>query len=84
MCLSLSAQAARELTRTAAKRAMERLAEIRPYKVTGPVTIEIEHTTRNSLPIEAGMRPGTELVDDRTIRYIGKDFMEAWTRYCLR
>jgi len=27
--------------------------------------------------------PGREVVDDRTIRYHGKDFLEAWTRYSL-
>jgi D-aminopeptidase len=47
------------------------------------VTIEIEHTTRNSLPAGANTRPGAEVVDDRTIRYHGKDFLEAWTRYSL-
>ncbi len=83
-CLSLSAPAARKLVREAAERAMKKLPAIRPYKIEGPVTIEVEYTTRNSLSIDAGLRPGTQVVDDRTIRYIGKDFYEAWTRYCLR
>ncbi len=31
------------------------------------------------------LRPsGAEVLDDRTIRYQGKDFMEAWTRYSVR
>jgi D-aminopeptidase len=47
------------------------------------VTVEIEFTTRSSLPIDAAARPGAEVVDDRTIRYHGKDFLEAWTRYSL-
>jgi len=45
------------------------------------VTLEIEYTTRNSLPIAAGAGPGREVVDDRTIRIHGKDLTEAWTRY---
>jgi len=79
-CISLSAQAARELIREKARRAMEKLPQIKPYRVEGPVTFEYEYTTRNSLPIDAHRRPGAEVVNDRTIRYRGKDFFEAWTR----
>ena len=82
-CLSLSAEAARERTREGARRAMAKIGVIPPYRIAGPVTVEIEYTTRNSLPIDAGLRPGAEVVDDRTIRYHGKDFLEAWTRYSL-
>lgn len=56
-------------------------ASIRPYKVRGPVTLQIEYTTRNSLSPDAGLAPGAEVLDDRTIRYRGKDFLEAYTRY---
>jgi D-amino peptidase len=80
-CLSMSAQEARETIRAAATRAMKKISQIRPYRIDGPVTIEIEYTTRNSLGIDAGRAPGAEVVDDRTIRYRGKDFLEAWTRY---
>jgi D-amino peptidase len=79
-CISLSADAARSQIREAARRAAGKIGRIRPYKISGPVTIQIEHTTRNSLPISAGLAPGTTVVDDRTIRYEGKDFMEAWVR----
>jgi D-amino peptidase len=79
-CLSLSAPAARDLIRESATRAMKKIGRIRPYKISGPVTIQIEYTTRNSLPIDTGLRPGAEVLDDRTIRYQGKDFLEAWTR----
>jgi D-amino peptidase len=82
-CLSLSAEAARERTREHARRAMAKLGVIKPYRIDGPVTVEIEFTTRSSLPIDAAARPGAEVVDDRTIRYHGKDFLEAWTRYSL-
>jgi len=83
-CLSLSAQAARDLIRDQATRAMQKLGQIRPYRIEGPVTIEYEYTTRNSLPADAALRPGTQVVDDRTIRYQGKDFWEAWTRANVR
>ena len=83
-CVSLSAQAARDLIREKARRAMEKLGQIKPYRVEGPVVFEYEYTTRNSLPIDAARRTGAEVVNDRTIRYRGKDFWEAWTRANLR
>jgi len=83
-CLTLSAKAAQEMIRNAAQRAMAKIGKIRPYRLEGPVTIEVEYTTRNSLPIDAALRAGAEVVDDRTIRYRGRDFLEAWTRYSVR
>ncbi len=83
-CITLSAKAAQDLIREAARRAVSKIGKIRPYRIEGPVTIEVEYTTRNSLPIDARLRPGAEVVDDRTIRYHGKDFLEAWTRYSVR
>ncbi len=79
-CLSLSAEKAREVIRAGAERAMKRIGEMQPYKILGPVTIQIEYTTRNSLPIDAGLAQGAQVVDDRTIRYSGRDFLEAWIR----
>jgi D-aminopeptidase len=79
--VSLSATAARDLIREGARRSMANIGAIQPYRSAGPVTFQVEHTTRNSLPIDAGKAPGTELVDDRTIRYHGKDMLEAWMLY---
>lgn len=79
-CLSMSAPAARDAIRNAARRAAAKIGQVQPYKVSGPVTIEIEYTTRNSLRIDADHALGGEIVDDRTIRYTGKDFMDAWTK----
>ena len=79
-CITMSAEPARQAIRDGAARAMTKLGQIMPYRIDGPVTIEIEYTTRNSLPIDAGTAPGSEVVDDRTIRYKGKDFLEAWIR----
>ena len=79
-CITMSAEQARQAIRDGAARAMTKLGQIMPYRIDGPVTIEIEYTTRNSLPIDAGTAPGSEVVDDRTIRYKGKDFLEAWIR----
>lgn len=79
-CLSLSAEAARQSIYDHARRSVAKIGAIAPYRISGPVTIEIENTTRNSLGPDAGLRPGAEIVDDRTIRYSGRDFLEAWTR----
>lgn len=81
VCISLSAPAARDLIREKAMEAARKMGSIRPYRIAGPVTLEIEYTTRNSLPVGAGSGEGREVVDDRTIRIHGKDLMEAWTRY---
>ena len=79
-CLSLSSTAARALIRERARASMAKLGTIRPYKVDGPVTIEVEYSTRSTPPPDAQLPPETEVVDARTVRYHGKDFMEAWIR----
>ncbi len=79
-CQTLSAEAARALIRERAQRAMQKIGGIKPYKIEGPVSIQIEYTTRNALGADANLRPGAEVIDARTIRYTGKDFLEAWTR----
>jgi D-amino peptidase len=80
VCLSLSAEAARALIRERAKTAMEHMGSIKPYKVEGPVTIEIEHTSRSSPDLDATANPDAEVIDARTLRFHGKNFLEAWTR----
>lgn len=79
-CISMSAQAARDAIREGARRAAALIGKVKPYKVSGEVTIEIEYTTRNSLRIDAEHALGGEVVDDRTIRYRGRDFLDAWTK----
>lgn len=85
-CISLSAQAARDLIREAARRSMAKIGAIKPYVVAGPVTLEVEYTTRNSLPVGAELRAGAQIqiLDDRTIRFHGKDILEVWTLYRAR
>lgn len=80
VCVSLSAEMSRQAIRAAARRAAARMGQAKPYRINGPVTIEIEYTTRNSLRLDATHALGGEVVDDRTIRYRGADFLGAWTR----
>jgi len=83
-CISLSAAAARDMIMEAAARSVSKIGSIKPYTVPGPVTLQIEYTTRNSLPFDAEKRAGAEVLDDRTIRFRGKDILEAWSLYRSR
>jgi len=79
-CISLSAEAARRLIRERAAAAMAKIGKIRPYRIEGPVTIEIEYTSRHALKPDAALTPGAEVVNARTVRFHGKDFLEALQR----
>ena len=57
---------------------MKNIGTIKPYKVEGPVTIQIEHTTRSALDMDVPLHPEAEIIDARTVRFRGKDFLEAW------
>ena len=79
-CISLSAEAARHLIRERAAAAMAKIGRIQPYRLNGPVTIQIEYTSRHALTPDAALKPGAQIIDARTIRFHGKDFLEAWQR----
>lgn len=79
-CETLSAQASRDLIRQRAQAAMKKIGEIKPYRIEGPVTIQLEYTPRNALDIDAPLRPGAQIIDARTVRYQGKDFLDAWIK----
>jgi D-amino peptidase len=83
-CITLSAEEARSRIREAARRSMAKIGKIQPYRISGPVTFQVEYTTRNSLHPDASLREGAEVLDDRTIRYKGKDLLEAWKRWRAR
>jgi D-amino peptidase len=78
-CISLSAKSAQALIRETAQRAMTKIGNVRPYRVEGPVTFQVEYTSRNAPTIKTRTSGGAQAVDGRTVRYHGKDFMEAWT-----
>lgn len=79
-CISLSAEAARRLIHERAEAAMAKIGQIQPYRVKGAVTIEIEYTSRHALTPDAALQAGAEIVNARTVRFHGKDFLEAWQR----
>jgi len=83
-CISLSAEAARQKIRVSAREALERIDRIKPYKIEGPVTIDLEVTTRSTPAPSEPLPPGTQRLDARTLRFTGKDFMEAWRNWRSR
>jgi D-amino peptidase len=83
-CLSLAAEAAQELVEKKAALALSRAGEVRPYRVEGPVTLEVEYTTRSTLFPEEPLPAGVERVGPRTLRFRGKDFQDAWRLWSLR
>jgi D-amino peptidase len=83
-CISMSAPQAQALIENKARASMAKIGKVRPYKIDGPVTLEIESTTRNTLSPQVSYPPGVERAGPRLVRYSGKDFMEAWTRYAGR
>jgi D-amino peptidase len=67
------------LIQETAQRAVKRLAEFKPYRITGPVEVKVEFTTRSAhtfLP-----RQGVEQVDQRTWVFRGNDIQDAWLKY---
>jgi D-amino peptidase len=71
--------AACTLIREKARRAMERLGEVKPYKVTGPVEVKVESTPRGTE--EFNPREGVERLNGRTWVFRGKDIVDAWLKY---
>ncbi|PYY06300.1 MAG: hypothetical protein DMG69_23860 [Acidobacteria bacterium] len=76
---SLSHPAACSLIREKARRAMERLAEFKPYVLSGPVEVKVQFTTKATPDIQP--RAGIEQLDERTWVFRGKDIIEAWLKY---
>ncbi len=83
-CVSLAAEKAQELIEQAAARGFAKAAQVRPCRVEGPVTIEVEHTTRSTLFPEEALPAGVERVGPRTLRFTGKDFFAAWKLWSAR
>ena len=75
----LSHPAACALIREKAQRAIERLAEFKPYKIAGPVEVKVEFTTAAGRVYDR--REGVERVNERTWAFHGKDIMDAWLKF---
>ncbi len=71
--------AACALIREKARRAIQRLPELKPYKIAGPVEVKVEFTTKGT----HGLRQveGVEQRGERTWVFRGKDIVDAWLKY---
>ncbi len=75
----LSHPAACALIREKARRAMERLGDMKPYRMSGPVEVKVEFTTRGTHTYRP--REGVEQLNERTWVFRGKDILDAWLKY---
>ena len=72
---TLTPQAARDLIRERAAAAVRRIADFKPRKLSGPVTLELSF--KNYRPVEMlGYLPIVERVDSHTIRYRAADILQ--------
>src|SRR3954470_16244896 len=67
---------AAELIHQRAKVAVQRRAEMKPYVMTRPVTVEV--SMKNYRPVELlGYLPNVQRIDSHTVRFVGKDITEV-------
>jgi D-amino peptidase len=83
-CISMTAPDAQSLIERKAEAGMRKLASVKPYKVNGPVVIEMETTTRSTPSPDTVLRTGVRQTGPRTLRYEGRDFLEAWVLWSSR
>jgi D-amino peptidase len=73
---TMTPEMGQRLIRTAAKSAVEHRAQMKPYRVTSPITLDV--SMKNYRPVELlGYLPNTQRIDSHTIRFVGKDMLEV-------
>jgi D-amino peptidase len=77
---TLSHPAAVSLIREKTERAMRRLAEIKPYRMNGPVEVKVEFATQAAAQ-NIRPREGVERLNERTWAFRGKDIRDAWLKF---
>jgi D-amino peptidase len=75
----LSHNAACALIKEKARRAIQRLPQIKPYKLNGPVEVKVEYSTSGT-PLRTPTE-GVERVNERTWIFRGKDILDVCTRF---
>jgi D-amino peptidase len=73
---TLTPQAAQDLIREKAKRAVSRIGELKPVKVTTPVRLELQFKNYRPPQLLAYL-PIVEQVDSHTVRFTAKDMVEV-------
>jgi len=80
---SLSHQASCAVIRDAARRAMRKLPEIKPYRIEGPVEVKVEFTPEGMERRLLMPSDGIRKIDSRTWVFRGKDIVDAWSKFGL-
>lgn len=73
--ICLSKEAARGLIKEKARKAVEKINEIRPYKVEGPFELVTEYISSATAGAES-QREGVEQIDSKTIRVGADNFLD--------
>ena len=76
--------AARRLIREKARAALERLGDFKPFKIPGPIRM-VQRLYEPYSPAAlqgAAEKPWVEVVDDRTLAYLGQNVVEAFGGRC--
>jgi D-amino peptidase len=81
--ISLHPRKARELIREGAKRAVERINEIKPFVLETPYEYKVEFTTTQTVS-KMCLIPGVRKVDERSIAYTSDNFQEIVNMNLLR
>jgi D-amino peptidase len=73
---TLTPEAAQDVIREKTKRALARVGELRPYRVTAPIRLELQFKNYRPAQLLAYL-PFVEQADSHTIRFTAKDLVEA-------
>ena len=79
--LSLSHAEAKARIETAARRAVERLAEFRPWRIEGPVELRFEYYPESPGISTAALSRDNRQVSPRTVVYRGRTVLEAYEQW---
>jgi D-amino peptidase len=73
---TLTPETARKLIREHAATAMKRRAEMKPYSMTRPITLDVSF--KNYRPVELlGYLPNVQRIDSHTVRFVGRDMIDV-------
>ena len=78
--LCISPVMSRSLIYGGAKKVMSRIRGLKPFRILPPVRLQVRFTTASSVDRVLRM-PGVERVNNLTIRFRGKDFLEAFKAF---
>lgn len=78
--ITISPVKAREKIQNGAYRAVQRIQEIAPAKITGPCELTIEYIS-SANAFSHSQKFYVELVNERTVKIKGKDFLDMWERW---